>query len=319
MDLDVAVQTKLANTNSELNAEIAAFGNSKGALKTYLQEQFKSRKLMRDGVYNTIPVPSEYRSRKKPYRLRMNPFPTEGKTNGNATHITYLKSLLYVMMAEDAKRPLDTAAQHVDAKLVRKLPVISETFLNPRSTHLKKLQQETVAALAQPKDNPWYTRLMEEYLGKIVWDGGYFRVFAIQYNANKGRNVFPCWEATTEPVYKDDDGTFLVHHRHQATMEDGSTKLLKSAEVGFALAEYSLGDDAEPVKLTYVDQCHAKFLQREARLIPKPAANRPRRQPVPVAIDTLASKPASLRKRRTPAPALAPPPTPLRSSRRRRS
>jgi hypothetical protein len=217
MDLDVAVQTKLANTNSELNGKMAAFGNGKKALKTFLQEQYKSRILRRDGVYNnnTISVGSEYRSKTKPYRLRMNPFPTEGKTNSNDTQITsYLKSLLYVMMAE-AKRPLEPTAQPQDAKLVRNLPVISETFLNPRSTHLQKLQQATVAALAQPKDNPWYTRLQEEYLGKILWDGALFRVFAIQYNANKGRNVFPCWEATTEPVYKDEDGTFLVHRRHQ--------------------------------------------------------------------------------------------------------
>ena len=96
------------------------------------------------------------------------------------------------MMAEDAQRSLDTAAQPQKAKLVRNLPVISETFVNPKSTHLKKLQQDTVTALAEPKDNPWYTRLKEEYLGKILWDGGLYRVFAIQYNANKGRNVFPC-------------------------------------------------------------------------------------------------------------------------------
>ena len=343
MDLDVAVQTTLAKDNIELNGEIAAFGNSKGALKNYLQEQFKARMLLRDAVYKTIPVLSEYRSKKKPYRLRMNPFPTEGKTPGTNAQITYLKSLLNVMMAEDAQRPLEPTAQPQDAKLVRSLPVIVATFVNPRSTHLKKLQRDTVAALAQPEDNPWYTRLREEYLGRILWDGGLFRIFAIQYNANKGRNVYPCWEATTEPVYKDDDGTFLVHQRHQTTMEDGSKKLLKSAEVGFALAEYSIGDDAEPVKLTYVDECHAKFLQREARLRPKPAANRRRRQPVPVPEPTPASQPAhapeaslasqpasaseaslasqaaALRKRRTPAPALAPPPTPLRSSRRRRS
>jgi hypothetical protein len=117
--------------------------------------------------------------------------------------------------------------------------VISEHFLNSRSTHLKQLQQNTVAALAQPKDNPWYTQLLEEYLGEILWDGGLFRVFATQYNANKGRNVFPCWEATAEPVYKDEDETFVVRPRHQATMEDGSTILLKSAGAGFALAEYS--------------------------------------------------------------------------------
>jgi hypothetical protein len=29
-----------------------------------------------------------------------------------------------------------------------------------------------VVALAKPKDNPWYTRLHEAYLGKILWDGG---------------------------------------------------------------------------------------------------------------------------------------------------
>jgi hypothetical protein len=95
------------------------------------------------------------------------------------------------MMAEDAQRPLEPAAQPQEAKLVRNLPVISETFLNPKSTHLKKLQQDTVAALAQPKDNPWYTRLHEEYLGKILWDGGLYPVFAIQYNANKVEECIP--------------------------------------------------------------------------------------------------------------------------------
>ena len=122
MDLDVAVQTKLANTNSELNGEIAAFGNSKGALKTFLQEQYKSRILLRGGVYNTIPVGSEYRSKTKPYRLRMNPFPTEGKTNRNDTQIAYLKSLLSIMMAEGAQRPLEPTAQPQDAKHVRNFP-----------------------------------------------------------------------------------------------------------------------------------------------------------------------------------------------------
>ncbi len=319
MNLDVAVQTKLANTKSELDGEIASYENRKGALKSYLQDQFKSRKLLRNGVYFTIPVGSEYRAKTKPYALRMNPFPSEGKTTSNATQIAYLKGLLYIMMAEDAKRPVEPTAQAEDAKLVRNLPVISEAYLNPRSRHLKKLQQATVAALAQPTDNPWYTRLHEAYIGKILWDGGLFRVFAIQYNANKGRNVFPCWEATTEPVYKADDGTFLVHSRHQTTMEDGSRKLLKSAEVGFALAEYSQGDDAEPIQLTFVDQCHAKFLQREAR---QPSARPParqRRQPAPAQAAAQAASPASIRKRRQPPSAQAAPPNPLRSTRQRRS
>ncbi len=171
MDLEVAVQTELANTKSELDGEIASYENHRGAFKTYLQNQFRRRKLLHNGVYHTIPMGSEYRAKKKSYTLRMNPFPSKGKTPNNETQIAYVKGLLYVMMAEDAKRPLELTAQSEDAKLVRNLPVISEAYLNPRSTHLKQLQQATVAALAKPKDNPWYTRLHEAYLGKVVWDG----------------------------------------------------------------------------------------------------------------------------------------------------
>jgi hypothetical protein len=62
-------------------------------------------------------------------------------------------------------------------------------------------------------------------------------------------------------------------------MEDVTKQLLKSADAGFALAEYSYGDYDEPVKLTYVDQCQANFLQREAQHTSRPAAHRQRRQP----------------------------------------
>jgi hypothetical protein len=315
MDLDIAMQTTLAESRADLDCEIASYGNAKGALKTYLQHQFKSRKLLYEGKYSNIPVGSRFRSNAKPYRLRMNPKPEPGIAITTNTCIGYLKALLYEMISEDNKHQREATAQPEDTKLIRNLPVISEIFLNPRSTHLKKLQESAVAAMAKPKDNPWYSLLAQEYLGKILWDGGFFRIFAIQFNANKGRNVFPCWEATTEPVFKDDDGSYIVHPRHLVTMDDGSTKLLKSAEVGFALAEYSLGDDLEPVKLTFADQCHAKFLQRDARQ-PAPA-QRKRRQPAPTQEVSLASTTASIRKRPQPAHAKEHQPSSRRSSRLR--
>ncbi len=89
-----------------------------------------------------------------------------------------------------------------------------------------------MAAMAQPQDNPWYARLAGAYLDKILLDQkAYYRVFAIQYVPNKGKNVFPCWEATTEPVYKGDAGDYVVPPRHLVAASDGTTKLLKSAEV----------------------------------------------------------------------------------------
>ena len=160
----------------------------------------------------------------------MNPHPVAGIKTTTDMQITYLKNLLYVMIAEDRQRPLEPTAAAEDTKLVRRLPVISDVFLNPVSLRLKKLQESRIAALASPKDNPWYARLMEEYLGKILFDDGEcFRVFTVQFVPNKGKNVYPCWEATTEPVFKNEHGEFIVHKRHLVSMDDGSKKLLKSA------------------------------------------------------------------------------------------
>ena len=84
------------------------------------------------------------------------------------------------MIAEDLKRSLETTVRPEDTKLVRRLPVISEIFLNPESVRQKQMQEETVAALAQPKDNPWYAKLKDEYMGKILYDQkAFYRVFAI--------------------------------------------------------------------------------------------------------------------------------------------
>jgi hypothetical protein len=136
------------------------------------------------------------------------------------------------MIAEDLQRPLEPTVSLEDTQLVRRLPVILAAYLNPESVRLKKLQEATVAAYAQPKDNPWSNQLSSEYLGKILYDRkAYYRVFAIQYVANTGKNVFPCWEATTEPVHKDEHGQFVISERDLIVTSDGTKKLLKSKEV----------------------------------------------------------------------------------------
>jgi hypothetical protein len=147
--------------------------------------------------------------------------------------ISYLKRLLYYLMIdEDLQRPLEPQACAEDTQLVRRLPVISQTYLNLDFLRLKKLQEATVAAMAQPTDSPWYGKLKDEYLGKILYDQKtYYHVFAIQYVPNTGKNVFPCWEATTEPVHKDEHGQFVLHDRDLVVTIDGTKKLLKSAEV----------------------------------------------------------------------------------------
>ena len=98
-------------------------------------------------------------------------------------------------------------------------------------------------------------------------------------------------------MYKDDNGDFVVHPRHLIQSPEGVPKLLKSAEVGFALAEYSNGDNVDPVLLPFAAECHTKFLAREARQAS--AFARQRRQPATAQATQPAT--ASPRKRRTPA------------------
>jgi hypothetical protein len=213
------------------------------------------------------------------------------------------------MIAEDLLRVQQRTVGFENTNLVRRLPVISEAYLNPLAIHFKKLQEEEIKEIAKPKDNPWYERLHREYMGKILYDRGCYRVISIQYVPNKGRNVFPCWEATTEPVSKNANGEYVVPNKHLVATTDGSKKLLKSAEVGFALAEYSNGDEVDPVRLPFADQCLAKHLEREARLASKSPPAKDARQALP---------PTGARKRREPPACVLPTPTPLRSSRRQR-
>jgi hypothetical protein len=59
--VDVALQSTLAETITDLESEIASFANSKMALRNFLQDQYKSRVLLRNGLYKTIPTASEFR------------------------------------------------------------------------------------------------------------------------------------------------------------------------------------------------------------------------------------------------------------------
>jgi hypothetical protein len=147
-------------------------------------------------------------------------------------------------------------------------------FQNPFALRLKTEQEAQIRAMVTPKDNPWLTKLQSEYLNEILlYDGGFFRVFAIQYVPNKNTNRYPCWEATTEPVFEDENEELC---RANSIGKDGTCNLLKSSMVGFALAEYCNGDDADPVRLTFADTCIAKFLIRQARAsaTPKPSARK---------------------------------------------
>ncbi len=114
-------------------------GNSKIALRTFLQHQFKSRKLQHNAMYTAIPEVSEYRSTTKPFKLRRNPYSATGEkitTNMQISHLL-VQRLLYLVIFEDLQRTLEPTVGHEHTQLVRRLPIVSHAFLNPASTRLK--------------------------------------------------------------------------------------------------------------------------------------------------------------------------------------
>ena len=273
--IDAAIEATLADSHDDLNDELQSFGRAKTARLNYLQEQFKSRKILRNGLYLSIPADSTFRSKSKPYPLRMHPLPEPTKKATTADCINYLRSLVRLMITEDLARPLELGAALANTHILRRLPIVSELYVNPVSVRLKAEQEARVAQIAAPKDNPWLAQLITEYVGKILYDNGYFRVFDVLYVANKGSKTrYPCWEATTEPGYFE-DGQFFVDEKHLTTGADGKKILLKSSMVGFALAEYSNGDDVDPVRLPFANECLSRCLQRQARAASATAKDTP--------------------------------------------
>jgi hypothetical protein len=77
--VDMALQTTLVESIVDLDGEIKSFGESKQALRSFLQDQYKWRLWLRGGNFNTIPIVSEFRVKNKPYKLRMNPYFVPGQ------------------------------------------------------------------------------------------------------------------------------------------------------------------------------------------------------------------------------------------------
>ena len=85
-----------------------------------------------------------------------------------------------------------------------------------------------------------------------------FRISAIQFVRSYYKSRHTCWEATCEPVfYCTASGAYLVPQEQRV---EGSTVILATALVGYALTEYPNGLEGEPAHLIpWVDNYIAHF------------------------------------------------------------
>jgi hypothetical protein len=115
-------------------------------------------------------------SKSKLYSLRLKPHEDPSKKATTTDRIAYLVRLLRVMITEDQDRPLEPIDALQYRQIIRRLPFVSQVYINPVSVRLKAEQEARLEQLAAPEDNPWLAQLHREYVGKILYDNGYFRV-----------------------------------------------------------------------------------------------------------------------------------------------
>jgi hypothetical protein len=137
--------------------------------------------------------------------------------------------------------------------------VLSLASTDPISIQAKKQQAITVGLTATQVDDPWLVLLDAEYVGKLCFLNDIslrhklYWICSISYwDSTRKRNA--SWEATMEPVHVAPDGTVFVHDDDTVVMS-GAKRLTKaSALLGYVVAEYVDGDDADPTRTDCVDK-----------------------------------------------------------------
>jgi hypothetical protein len=123
-----------------------------------------------------------------------------------------------------------------------------------------------------------------EYVGKLcfLYDISLrhklYRICKIAYWYST-RKTNASWEATIEPVHVSTDGTVFIHDDGAVIIYAGKCLTKTSALLGYFLAEYVDGDDADPTRTDCVDKyvmnALHKHLAYKSKATPQPTAFRP--------------------------------------------
>ena len=123
---------------------------------------------------------------------------------------------------------------------------------------LRHALEKEVCLQATQADDPWLVFLTNEYVGKICFMEDIperhklYRVKNIAYWTSTTKR-FANWEATLEPVNLLPSGEFAVPDEHIVLGPNGVRLTKSKVLLGYVLAQYIDGDDAEPTRSECVD------------------------------------------------------------------
>ena len=268
---DKAHSIELIVSVRDLRAHLAA-KTGKGARMALLSQQYDARVSGRATLfsYSQAAIGMEYRimsQRAKP--LKKSPSDEEDG-------LAYLTRLLELMITDDVKEGRYDAgrlqeAQAAEVIIARELPVISEEHTSAYSKMLKKKAKEEAAALMDVEDDPVLVRLMDEYVGKVLFDeddGETYLVRAVQYGE---RGSLKYYEATCVRVEQGESGSWSVP---SSSFVAGSEVLKDDLLVGYALMDLTEPD--APVLLSAVGEMISAHSARETEASKEKGASKKR-------------------------------------------
>ena len=255
------MEEPLAESERELEAALQVLGHAKLTCYAYLKRQFSARAARAIIDKCTYPeIGQSYRD-KSGKKLKMTP------TNGEEKH-DYLKKLVLQMMRADARREHSVSVEPTLSGLVRLNPIIDSASTDPVSIRAKAIQDHAVGLKAMQSDDPWLVELDRECVGTLCFlhdislRHKLYRICRVAYWPST-KTRYASWEGTMEPVHVDQaDGTLYQLDEDVVQVSDGKQITKANKLVGYILAEYIDGDDAEPTRSDCVDSYAFQALEK---------------------------------------------------------
>ena len=256
------MEEPLATSRVDLENEMKILGHGKMTCYSYLKRQLSAREARAALDNFSYPeIGTNYRN-KSGKRLKFTP------SNGEDKH-EHLKQLVLSMMQADGRRCPSVEVDPTLSGLVRLNPVINPASTDPVSLRAKIQQDLAIGLKVTQSDDPWLLLLDKEYVHQLCFlhdislRHKLYRICRIAFWPSTKKR-YASWEGTMEPVHVNPDATLYQLDEDVVRLSNGKTTTMADKLIGYILAEYIDGDDAEPTRSDCVDRYIFNALEKHA-------------------------------------------------------
>ncbi len=159
-------------------------------------------------------------------------------------------------------------------------PIIHSASTDPLSTRGKAQQDIAIGLQVAQSDDPWLVTLDKEcvntlcYLHDISLHHKLYQICKIAYWPST-KTRYASWEGTMEPIHLHPDGSLYRLDDDVVHLSNGKNMTKANKLIGYILAEYIDGNEAEPTRSDCVDRYVFRALEKHIAAMLKMRIARP--------------------------------------------